>query len=357
MIDKNGKRFGWFFTKKNIFENKIFQEWFKSIPEVNKKIVLEPFAGKNTIIDMLQSLNNIEHNQFMSFDIFPRREDVILNDTLKKFPVGYDIVVTNPPFIARNSASRREFDLMEYFDLCEHEYNDLYEVCLDKILRNTKYAAVIVPESFLKSKYFKNRLHSVISLAQKKIFEQTEHPVCLALFQEKENNGIYNIYHNEILIGNNQDLQRTHHEFYEYQDKYQITEYGIMKFDDRIGFKMFLNSTDGQIGLIAIDATDAHKKIRFCSGSEILESDVGHHSRLRTRFKIEKLNGDFSENEIKEIIDILNHNLKSLREKTHDIFLTSFKGMNNSMMYRRRLDFITAKKLMIMSVNHWFDKK
>ncbi len=356
MIDKNGKRFGWFFTKKNVFENIAFKNWLQMIPEIDKKIVLEPFAGKNTLVDMLTSMNLLNDVEFQSFDIFPRHQNVIEKDTLKYFPSNFPLVMTNPPFIAKNSATRKDLDIMEYFSLGKENYDDLYEVCLEKILENTKYAAVILPETFLKTPYFKNRLHTFISLAQKKIFDKTEHPACLALFQPEDNNGNYRLYHNEQYLGMYKELKEREHQFFEFSDLYEVTSHNILKYDDKIGFKLRLNCPHGQIGLIAIDATEAYKKIHFCAGDLIDSADVNQQSRLRTRFHIEKLDENFKEEEIIQIIRLLNQNLKTLRETTHDIFLTSFKGMNNSMMYRRRLDFVTAKKLIIMSVNQFLQK-
>jgi len=38
--------------------------------------------------------------------------------------------------------------------------------------------------------------------------------------------------------------------------------------------------------------------------------------------------------------------LEQIRKNTHDVFLTSFKGLRNDNKYRRRLDFTTIKLIL-----------
>ena len=52
------KILGQFFTNKNVFKGKPFLDWFNAINTENK-MILEPFAGKNGLIHMLEDLNLI----------------------------------------------------------------------------------------------------------------------------------------------------------------------------------------------------------------------------------------------------------------------------------------------------------
>ena len=47
---------------------------------------------------------------------------------------------------------------------------------------------------------------------------------------------------------------------------------------------------------------------------------------------------------------MLNTRLKTIREKTHDVFLTAFKGIRRDGHYRRRLDWALARA--IVDVQH-----
>ena len=44
-------------------------------------------------------------------------------------------------------------------------------------------------------------------------------------------------------------------------------------------------------------------------------------------------------------IDRLNAKLMDIREKTHDVFLTAFKGLRRDRYYRRRLDWALARSI------------
>jgi hypothetical protein len=321
------KQLGQFYTNKNIFRHPAFIEWFNNIPESQKETVLEPFAGKNGIVNMLLELKLI--NKFMSYDIVPGNEKVLYRDTILDFPTNYDVVITNPPFLARNSASRRQI-------LTKIEpYNDLYEVCLQLSLQHSQYVAAIVPESFIVSPFFKNRVHTIISLAERHIFKDTEHPVCLVLFNPEENVD-YKIYKNKKFIGSYNEIKTKIEKFFD-----SPSHNYILKYNDPIG----------SIGLIAIDATDSLKQICFIPGQEIPSEDVNGASRLRTRFTILNNKGrELSPIKIDKLIYLLNKNLKKYRLLSYDIELTAFKGMRTDNSYRRRLDFGTARKIINLSL-------
>ncbi len=64
---------------------------------------MEPFAGSNNLIKMLQKIGFC--NDFKSFDLMtfePQNEDVKKLYTLSNFPQG----ITNPLYLAHNSATR-----------------------------------------------------------------------------------------------------------------------------------------------------------------------------------------------------------------------------------------------------------
>ncbi len=331
---KKTKRLGQFFTQKNIFHNKVFLKWFKSIPNDKKNNILEPFAGKNGLINMMKELNLIQ--SFKSFDIEPQSEDVFQNDSINNFPIGFSFCVTNPPFLAKNVASRKDIPITI------EPFSDLYEKCLDLCLKNCSYLAAIVPESFIVSPFFKNRVFAIISLTQKYLFDHTEHPVCLALFNPENSNDFIVCRDNKILSNYNESLKNINDWL---APKISYTEH--IKF----------HVPKGNIGLFNIDATNITKQIHFCEGTLIEESEVGYQSRLRTRIMVTTPDGkDLTKRQEKGFIKTCNKVLKEYRHKTQDIFITSFKGLRSDGKYRRRLDYSTSRLIMSKAYYLYFFK-
>lgn len=324
------KILGQYFTSKNIFKNKVFLDWFNSIPKDDKDIILEPFAGKNGLIDMLNEINLIK--TFSSYDIEPQNENVKYNDSLTNFPIGFSTCITNPPFLAKNIATRKNIPVVV------EPFADLYEKCLDLCLKNCKYVAAIVPESFIVSPFFKNRLFAVISLSQKSLFDHTEHPVCLALFNPNITNDFF-VYLDETLIG-------------KYHEKLKFIHDWLGDFSHpNISF----HQPDGQLGLFNIDATDISRKIHFDIGELIDSKDVGYHSRLRTRISIlTPKNKHLTQTQLNKFIKLSNKILNEYRNLTQDIFLTSFKGLRTDGKYRRRLDYATARLIIAKTYQIFF---
>lgn len=329
------KEYGQFYTQYNIFCLDPFKNWFNNIPENKKKVILEPFAGSNGLIKLLE-LADIKV-PYKSYDIEPQDENVIKRDTIKRFPTNFNIVVTNPPFLAKNVATRKGLNhQLEEMD----DFTDLYLKCLELCLKNSEYVAIIIPESFIVSPIFKDRLHCVISLNIKKLFKDTEQPVCLALFNPEFQKD-FMIYQNDKLIGYykkiknktvkwlNQNVPKANSFKKDVQSVYR---------DDNIK----MHDPDGDIGIICIDATNKNKKISFVDGDVIDKKDVGYHSRLRTRIKINLPNGVSK----LDFINECNSTLNEYRRKTSDIFLTAFKGLRDDGYYRRRMDFILVRMIL-----------
>lgn len=320
-IDKKMK--GQFFTITNPFNHDLMFKWIDLIEDFKDKVLLEPFAGSNNIIDMIEEIGY--RNSWKCYDIDPEctslTEDSVFQvetrDTLASFPMGYEVAITNPPYLSKSSATRSDIVFPET------TYNDLYKFSLDRMLENTKYVAAIIPESFLTQGLFHNRLFGVVSLTMK-MFEDTSCPVCLALFipeEDKEDINDFLIYSNERLIGNYVSM------------KEELSESNL-----NIDFKF--NDPNGEIGLLAIDNTRTDS-IKFVSGETIESDKIKTSSRSITRIKID--NQDIN---IELLIAKANEILFREREKTSDLFFTAFKGLRTDGKYRRRLDFKNAKRIL-----------
>ena len=321
--DMENKRLrGQYFTITNPFDTVGFYKWMERIPNLNKETILEPFAGSNNIPAML-SEDNILNNKWKCFDVEPSQENkcpsfnVNEQDTIKNFPNGFKITITNPPYLSKNSATRRGLDFPNT------QYDDLYKLCLEKMLDNCDFVAAIIPETFITSGLFHNRLFAVISLTCK-MFDDTECPVCLALFIP-EHNDSFLIYRMNELIGSYDELIKND-----------------VKCD--IKNKWIFNDPNGEIGIWCIDGTKA-PTIRFGKGVDIPANKIKISSRSLTR-----VSGLPTEIKIEELINECNKILENYRKTTKDVFLASFKGLRNDGFYRRRLDFATARNILNLAV-------
>jgi len=296
---------GQYFTKGNPFQLLPFQKWASQI-KLSHQTVLEPFAGANDIIKNLQLLKLCD--KFDSYDISPSHKEVEKRDTIKQFPKGYQVCVTNPPWLARNSATRRSLPYPKT------NYDDLYKHCLSLCLENCDYVGAIIPASFLQSGLFRKRLSSY-TLLHNNLFTDTKNPVCMALFNKTKTQKTKLYYDNEPL-GTLSELEQAK---------------PVPKSDRRVRF----NDPKGQLGFISFDNTEK-PTIRFCEVKEIQDYPIKESSRFITR-----ISGDFDQTS--KIIPKLNKNINRFRKDSKDIFLTPFKGIRKDGQYRRRMEFSLAR--------------
>ena len=296
---------GQYFTKGNPFGLKPFKLWLDKTNFFDE-ILLEPFAGANDIIETLRTMGICR--EFSSYDISPSDRLVKKQDSIKNFPKGYKICITNPPWLARNSATRRALPYPNT------TYDDLYKHCLSLCLKHCDYVGAIIPASYLQTGLFRGRLARYI-LLHRNLFMDTENPTCLALFNPKESKRVDLHYDNDYL-GTLKQLQKT-----------------LPKAcsDKNIRF----NDPNGNLGFISFDNTK-EPTIRFCEIEEIKDYPIKLSSRFITR-----ISGEFDN--IPKLIKKLNTQINKFRNDTRDIFLTPFKGMREDGSYRRRMEFSLAR--------------
>ena len=301
------RELGQYFTTYNPFQNSGFLNWAYEC-DLSKTTILEPFAGSNNLINMLQDMGLC--TDFKSFDIEPKNKFVKRRDTLKNFPKDFKVCITNPPYLAQNSAKRRNLEFPNII------YDDLYKYSLEKCLENCDYVGAIIPASFFNANIFRERLSHYI-LLNSKMFNDTEHPVCLALFKKYSED--VDLYNDNKYLGKLSDLKKK-----------------LPK--SNINMDIRFNVPNGNLGLIAIDNT-IEPSIKFVNGEEISPERIRVSSRSITRIMIP------TKYRINNIIEKLNYNLNIFRKETYDLFLTPFKGLRKDNYYRRRLDYKLAKKL------------
>lgn len=297
------RRTGRFYTAVNPFRHRAFREWAKAAGLPARRI-LEPFAGSNRLIEFLEEMDLCR--DFRSFDIAPADSRVRRRDTLRSFPSGYEACVTNPPWLARNSAAFRGLP----FPRCSHD--DLYKFCLEKCLSHCPWVAALLPESFLRSGLFRTRLRHFVSLTAR-MFTDTGHPAGLALFGPDWTADAV-VWADSRRIGALSDLER------------------LRPRPTADGPPMRFNDPHGNVGLIALDDTRT-ASIRFCDVRELAGYRVKKTGRHITRITVR---GPVR-------IEAWNAYLGEFRERTQDVLMTSYKGIRKDGKYRRRLDWRLAR--------------
>lgn len=313
---------GQYYTRGNPFQLTPFKLWTDRANLKENKI-LEPFAGAKDIPQLIK-LANLESGEWVFYDIKPGAEGVLQRDTLADFPKGFNVCITNPPWLARNSATRRGLPFPNATD-----YDDLYKYALEKCLSYCQWVTAIIPEAFIRSGLFQDRLSDFVSLVPNTqdgitqsttsmnpnyMFEDTEHPVGLALFGPEISSDV-NLWRNNQLLGRYSELRR---------HLPPVSQNREIRF----------NEPEGNLGLYAIDNT-VSASIRFCHPSELGDYHIRNQCRSITKIRVPE-NVEF---------DILNERLSIIREKTFDVFLTAFKGLRKDGCYRRRLDWAMARSI------------
>ena len=322
---------GRFYTKSDVFGYPAFSEWLELVPREPVLRIVEPFAGACHIPAALAARG--VNAEWHCFDISPGKGtpsglDVIKRDTIFKYPKGYSCAITNPPYLAKNSARRRGLP----FPQTKHD--DIYKLCLEIMLKHTPYVAAIVPESFLTQECFHERLLSVTSLIGK-FFDDTECPVCLALFiPDKKRERDFSVWRNDIFLGKMSEI---------------VARTPRAQSDNPWSF----NEPAGEIGLYCCDSPKG-ASIKFCLGEAIPSSDVTESSR-----SITKISGVPEGHPIERIVDEANAILSEWRTATSDVLMTAFKGLRSDGAYRRRLDFSSARNILNLAIDrlHCFSQE
>lgn len=329
---------GQYFTTANPFEHPAFARWAREIPAGAS--VAEPFAGSGNLIAMARAVGLA--NPWVACDIAPvdpgasAAPDVPVarRDTLADFPAGHAAAITNPPYLAKNSASRRK---LPYGG---GDYDDVYKRALAVMLAGCERVAAIVPESFLTAGLFHDRLDAVVSLPQP-MFDDTETPACLALFGPRRGPiagaaagpgapgaagsaapGDFEVWSGPRLVGGFGALRAT-------------LETPAARWPWRF------NDPAGVIALHAAD-TGRGADIGFALAPEAPSPEIKVSSRTHTRIGVPLLGRE----EAAEVAAEANRLLASRREQTSDVFMTAHFGLRADGRFRRRLDFGQARDLL-----------
>lgn len=286
---------------------------------------LDPFAGAGHLLELCAGRFQLPIEGF-DLHVAPWRP----NDSLRHIPATDALIVTNPPYLAKHSASRKGVAETVAHYYRETGLDDLYQIALRRCLEAARFTVAIIPETFLNSNFEKASL-TLLSVLEQNPFEDTENPVCVACFDTKRSDGeeAARLFVEERYCGTYGEL------------------FGLRRTcprDDRIVF----NDPDGEIALRAVDSTDPASPIAFLPAEhfDYDRSNIKVSSRLLTYLSVREL----PPSRRQELIDTANRRLAMLREASQDLVLSPFKGNNKAGKRRRRLDYALARALLIESL-------
>ena len=205
--------------------------------------------------------------------------------------------------LAGNSATVRGFDFPS------SHYDDLYKYALEKCLDNCAWVAVLVPESFICSGIYRERLTDFVSL-KPDLFTDAAHPVGLALFIPDSTEQT-DVGSGDSHIGTLANLKARKPE--------SIPDGPVVRFNDPLG----------NVGLIALDNTRT-ASIRFCPVEELADYEVKKTARHITKIHVEG----------RTDIARWNEYLGESRKWCNDVLLTCYKGIRKDGMRRNNAEHV-----------------
>jgi len=316
-MSKKKTALGQFFT---IGQTWLRQHVLEFIINSGKTIIYDPYAGGGDLLKTMKE-KGFEKSKGLDIDQSLLWE---VNDSLVNIPQIEDaIIVTNPPYLAKQSASRKGINHNEYFS--NSHYDDLYLIALDKMLDAQDYVVAIIPESFVNSTFKrKDRLVS-ITILEENPFLDTENPVCVVCFDNHSKPySVIKIYKEDEFIFNYQKL-------IDFNRKPSKT------------ISITFNTLSGWLALRAVDSTSNKKLIEF-GYPDAFDYDWENNIKISSRhMTIIQVNVPKSDRDA--FIEQLNNNIKQLRELSKDVIFTPFMGNRKDGIRRRRLDFKMARRI------------
>ena len=339
MSVKSKRDLGQYFTRNSIWLRPHIRRHIETLAD-RYELCIDPFAGDGHLLELTQEMGFRVVGYDIDADICTSRGWGEPNDSIRNV-VAHDngFVLTNPPYLAKNSAKRMKSPMVKYFsagfirtldDSRLNVLDDLFKLAIEQTLAKYDDSVWIVPESGIQDlddlPHWKDKLHS-ITILEDNPFNDTEHPVCVMIFSSS--NPAEEVWKNDTLLGTYNELRHVHN-----QTAKGPSALTHMKF----------NAPEGTLGYRAVDGTreDGSMRIRFCRGEELGydRSNIKISSRHLTYIEIE-LDGDL----LDKVIAEANRRIDHYREATHDVFLTAFMGNTKTGERRRRLDYKLARKI------------
>jgi len=322
---ENKVKFGQFYTKRS---NYIIGNLLNDIPK--NYIVVEPFCGEGDLL--------IFDNEYEIYDIDPKIDGCVERDMLLK-PIDYNnkIVITNPPFLARNKNSDKTI-----YDL--YNVGDLYKAAIKSIL-GCIGGILIIPLNFfcdednkIRDLFFKRFDIIRLNIFEETVFDDTSYTICSFSFKLKNDNSDSdmieccffpdkNIKHLELKKASG---WRIGSDFLDIINS--VENPGIKRL--RIG-----GVPNSNLYLRAIDTGSNNGRISLSI------NDKHYYGKESDRsFATLVMDKNYTIDQQVIICDKFNDLIEMYREKYNSMFLTNFRNSTSSYA-RKRISFDVAYKL------------
>lgn len=330
------KQLGQFYTTNYEYILKNMQ-----IPD-NITTIIEPFVGCG---DLLSFIKNKEQYHIEIYDIDPKYENTIKQDTLKNPPQYKDkFVLTNPPYLARNKSKNKEI-----YD--KYDCNDLYKCFISILIENICGGGIIIiPLNFISSirksditlreKFLKIYSIHTINIFEEAVFKDTSYSVCSLYFTKKTSTVDEDI--NAFIYPSNTTMNITlnrENNFTIGGEIYNLPQNPDYKIQ-RATSKTKDNITNILVKCID-DSSISKLGFKIVNDEERFIDDTPKFSARSYATLV--INKELTLEQQKKIVKKMNDFLDEQRNKYNSLFLTNYRESNS--IARKRISFDLAFKI------------
>lgn len=343
----NKQKFGQFYTTKYKY---ILQNF--NIPYDKITGLIEPFAGNG---DLLEYIDDTTDLIIESFDIDPKKEFIIKQDTLLNVPCYSNrFIITNPPYLARNKSDNKLI-------FNKYNQNDLYKCFIETIIgtdNNPVGGILIIPLNFFCSirqidinlrKRFLYKFNIItLNIFEEQVFDDTSYTICSFQFEPVINN-IPNDKINCHIYPNNKNIEISFNHLNNFTiggEIYSLVQNKDIKVE-RLTTKNN-NANNENITNILVKCIDNSIKNIICmkivnDNEKYIDNTDKLSARSFCTLVIEpKLNIE----QQNQLVFKFNEYLNNQRQKYNSLFLTNFRESKD--IARKRISF----KLVFKIVNY-----
>lgn len=197
---RNKKQLGQFFTRNS---DDILNGLEKYIKD---RTVVDPFAGGGDLILWAKKYGVKKINGYDVDKNYINGIDIFYHDSIKN-PQKYNFVLTNPPYLHKNKATKKIKD--KYFTGQNSRFEDLYQVSINSIL-NSEEGILIVPLNFLSAEnsdrirriFFEKFKIIHLNIFEEQVFEDTTYNVISFYYKKKSKQFKKNLINSFIFPSN-----------------------------------------------------------------------------------------------------------------------------------------------------------
>jgi hypothetical protein len=323
------------------------------IPD-NVENIVEPFAGN---CDLLQFITDKNKYNIECYDIDPKNDNTIMQDTIEN-PPNYDnkFILTNPPYLARNKSKDKKL-----FD--KYDVNDLYKCFIINLISSKPLGGIlIIPLNFwssirksdiqLREQFLNNFDILHINIFEEQVFDDTSYTICSFQFERKSgkdkmiNIGIYPIKgHINVLLNNDNNYTIG-------GEIYNLPQNKKIKIDRLTRLNKSKKNCITNILVKCID-DNSQKKINLSITSDE-DRYIDDTDNLSARsYATLVINPPINLDKQKELVDKFNEFINEKRDKYNSLFLTNYRESKD--IARKRISFKLVYEIvnyLLNSANH-----